>query len=136
MARFTYPAIFKKCSSGGYFVDFPDIQGCFTQGETKQEARVMAKDVLSLALCDLESDGLIIKKPTPIDKMKASMKNENVEIVQISCDTELYRKHIVNEKEETSSVVIIPPNKSGARRKIKGRVVSKSSETTSEEALF
>ena len=35
---------------GGYSVTFPDIPGCFTQGDTKEEALKNAKEALELVL--------------------------------------------------------------------------------------
>jgi len=35
---------------GGYSVTFPDIPGCISQGDTKEEALKMAKEALELVL--------------------------------------------------------------------------------------
>ena len=43
--KYAYPAIFEKENSG-YFVNFPDIQPCYTEGKTLEEAVIMATDVL------------------------------------------------------------------------------------------
>lgn len=44
-----YPAIFTK--DGNYIcVDFPDLEGCLTQGETIEEAYFAAKEALALYL--------------------------------------------------------------------------------------
>jgi len=43
--KYAYPAVITKEESG-YFVDFPDIQPCYTEGKTLEEAVIMAKDVL------------------------------------------------------------------------------------------
>ena len=43
--KYAYPAIFEK-EEKGYFVTFPDIQPCYTEGKTLEEAVIMAKDVL------------------------------------------------------------------------------------------
>jgi predicted RNase H-like HicB family nuclease len=43
--KYAYPAIFEK-EENGYFVDFPDIQPCYTEGKTLEEAVIMANDVL------------------------------------------------------------------------------------------
>ena len=44
-----YPAIFTK--DGNYIcVDFPDLDGCLTQGETIEEAYFAAKEALALYL--------------------------------------------------------------------------------------
>lgn len=49
-----YPAIFHKDEDGGFWVSFPDLEGCFTQGETLEEAFAMAKEVLALHLDGME----------------------------------------------------------------------------------
>ena len=43
--KYVYPAIFSK-EENGYFVRFPDISPCYTEGSTLEEAAIMAKDVL------------------------------------------------------------------------------------------
>lgn len=44
-----YPAIFHK-DEKCYWVEFPDCPGCFTQGDTLEEAYKMAKEALALWL--------------------------------------------------------------------------------------
>ncbi len=44
-----YPAVFHRAEVG-YWVEFPDVEGCFTQGETLEEAFKMAKEALALGL--------------------------------------------------------------------------------------
>ena len=46
-----YPAIFHP-EEIGYSVIIPDIEGCFTQGETMDEAVTMAQDAIGLMLED------------------------------------------------------------------------------------
>lgn len=46
-----YPAIFHP-EELGYSVTIPDIEGCFTQGETMDEAITMAQDAIGLMLED------------------------------------------------------------------------------------
>ena len=46
-----YPAIFHP-EETGYSVTIPDIDGCFTQGETMDEAVSMAQDAIGLMLED------------------------------------------------------------------------------------
>lgn len=54
---FVYPAIFTY-EDGGYWVAFPDLPGCFTQGDTAPEAIANAAEALSLHLApdDLDPD--------------------------------------------------------------------------------
>ena len=53
MAKYIYPAIFKK-DGEFYTVRFPDLEGCYTQGNDLQDAYEMAADVLCLTLYDME----------------------------------------------------------------------------------
>ena len=52
-----YPAIFQK-EDTGYFVKFPDLDGCATQGETLEEAVAMANEVLGFYLEDFDLNSL------------------------------------------------------------------------------
>ncbi|WP_022654009.1 type II toxin-antitoxin system HicB family antitoxin [Aquaspirillum serpens] len=41
-----YPALFEEAPEGGYVVSFRDIPEAITQGDTEEEAMLMAEDVL------------------------------------------------------------------------------------------
>lgn len=56
----TYPAIFHP-EDIGYSVSIPDFEGCFTEGDSLQEAIELARDVMALCLEDCETP------PTPSD---------------------------------------------------------------------
>ena len=49
----TYPAIFTK-ENNEYWVEFIDLQGCFSDGKTLAEAMENAKEAMGLYLEDLE----------------------------------------------------------------------------------
>lgn len=53
MTAVFYPAVFHP-EETGYSVTIPDIEGCFTQGETMDEAVAMAQDAIGLMLEDCE----------------------------------------------------------------------------------
>lgn len=88
MAKYAYPAIFTK-EETGYSVSFPDIDGCFTCGDTLPEAVEMAEDALCLMLYDHEEDGEPIPDASDIKVIQAQT-NEIVSLV--CCDTLEYRK--------------------------------------------
>lgn len=50
-----YPAVFSPAEEGGYVVTFPDFPGCVTEGDTFEEARANAVEVLELWLEELSS---------------------------------------------------------------------------------
>ena len=54
---YTYPAIFAKESDSSYSVRFPQLDGCFTQGDTMDDALRMAEDAMALHLFGMEEDG-------------------------------------------------------------------------------
>jgi Uncharacterized conserved protein len=45
-----YPVMIEKSGDSSFFVSFPDIPEALTQGETLEDALVMAKDALETAL--------------------------------------------------------------------------------------
>lgn len=65
MDRYLFPAIFEPGEQKGYSVRFPDLSGCVTEGDTLEEALVMAREALELHLYGMEEDGQPIPQPTP-----------------------------------------------------------------------
>ena len=61
----SYPAIFEPGEGGHIVVTFPDLPGCFTQGDTEIEAMAMAIDALSGHIHTLANLGKSIPKPSP-----------------------------------------------------------------------
>ena len=91
--KYIYPAVFTK-DGDFYIVKFPDIEGCYTQGETLSEAVEMAEDALCLMLYDYEEEGKKIPEPSDIKKIKVSSNDDFVSLV--SSDTLEYRKFYDN----------------------------------------
>ncbi len=53
----TYRVLLTPEAEGGFSVSVPTLPGCFTQGETVEEAMEMAKEAISLYIESLELDG-------------------------------------------------------------------------------
>ena len=64
MKKLFYPAIFHKAEEGGFWITFPDIPECMTQGDDMQEAYEMAVDALGLALTSREEEKEEIPAPS------------------------------------------------------------------------
>lgn len=56
MKKLFYPALFHKAEEGGFWVSFPDIPECLTQGDDMTQAYEMAVDALGLALTSRENE--------------------------------------------------------------------------------
>ncbi|MDF7638403.1 type II toxin-antitoxin system HicB family antitoxin [Lactobacillus sp. ESL0791] len=67
-----YPAIFTPEKKGGYFIDFPDVQGAFTGINTNDISYgiEMAEEALGLTLADYIENNDAFKKPTAINELK------------------------------------------------------------------
>lgn len=87
MAKYAYPAIFTK-EDIGYSVVFKDLEGCYTCGESLEEAIEMAEDALALVLYGYE----IEDKPIPAPGSCTPTLAENEFVNYIKCDTLAYRK--------------------------------------------
>ena len=65
MEKLIYPAVFHPEEVGGYSVDFPDLLGCVTEGDTLAEAIRMAEDALGIYLYTMKEEGE--EAPAPSD---------------------------------------------------------------------
>ena len=63
MNKIFYPAIFHKAEEGGFWITFPDIPECMTQGDDMQQAYEMAVDALGLAITSRQEEKIDL--PTP-----------------------------------------------------------------------
>lgn len=55
-----YTVIFEPDEKSGYVASVPSLPGCFTQGETFEEAKKMIQDAISGYLFVLQDEGLAI----------------------------------------------------------------------------
>lgn len=90
--KYVYPAVFTR-EDDAYLVNFPDIENCFTDGKTLDEALEMAQDVLNLVLMTMEDEGLPIQPPTDIRTVECG---EGQFASLIGADTTEYRKQYGN----------------------------------------
>lgn len=81
----TYPAIFYK-ENNSYWVEFPDLEGCLTNGETVELAFKNAKEALDLYL-NREGDMYerSINEPSSFEEIKAL--NPEQIIMLVECDS-------------------------------------------------
>jgi antitoxin HicB len=61
-----YPARFAPDDANGYVVTFRDIPEAITQGDTLDEARIMAADALRTALEFYAEDGRPVPAPSAV----------------------------------------------------------------------
>lgn len=64
MAKHAYPAVFTPENNGGFSIRFPDLEGCYTCGDSMVDGLLMAEDVLALVLYGYEKDGREIPAPS------------------------------------------------------------------------
>lgn len=89
MNKLFYPAIFHIAEEGGFWVTFPDLPECMTQGDNMQEAYEMAVDALGLALTSREQEKQDIPAASELNKISVA-KNEYCVIVEF--DMLAYKK--------------------------------------------
>ena len=65
MSKIFYPAVFHE-DDNSYWVEFPDLEGCFTNGLTIEEAFLNASEALGLYLDLDDSYERTINKPSQI----------------------------------------------------------------------
>jgi predicted RNase H-like HicB family nuclease len=101
MAKYVYPAVFTKEDNGQYSVVFKDLEGCYTCGDTLEEAIYMAEDVLAFTLYNYEKNDKTIPAASESYKL-----GSNDFINYIRCDTEEY--HRMNNNKAIKKTLSIP----------------------------
>lgn len=88
--KYAYPAILTFDNDEKvYYVNFPDIENCYTDGKTLAEAIEMGEDALTLMLCQMEDDAAEIPAPSNV---KTIVAKENETVSLIFADTTEYRR--------------------------------------------
>jgi len=73
----------------GFWVEFPDLDGCCTEGDNLAEAIAMATEVLGVFVSSLMDRGITCSPPTPIEKLDP----EDGFLTYISADPGPYRRN-------------------------------------------
>lgn len=89
MAKYAYPAIFTPEEDGSFSINFPDLDGCYTCGDSIEDGIEMAEDALALILYGYEKDNRSIPDPSSPSAFHLSGKEF---VNYIACDTIAYRK--------------------------------------------
>lgn len=101
MEKLFYPAIFHKAEEGGFWVSFPDIPECLTEGDDMASTYEMAVDALGLAITDRMENKEEIPEPEEIDKVDT----DGGYLVVVEFDmTEYQRKHNSRAVKKTLSI--------------------------------
>lgn len=102
MNKLFYPALFHEAEEGGFWVTFPDIPECMTQGDDMQQAYEMAVEALGLSLSSMEDE----KAEIPTASHPQDIQNEeNSFLVVIEFDMAEYRrKHCSRAVKKTLSI--------------------------------
>jgi len=110
--KYVYPAVFRRADELEelWYIDFPDVEGAFTDAKSLYEAIEMAEDVLAGILTmyedfkagksDLPMKNRIVE-PTPIDQVKAEPDEFSTSafVTLIKADTDAYRKMLAEMKQ-------------------------------------
>ncbi len=101
MGKLFYPAVFHKAEEGGFWVTFPDIPECMTQGDDMQQAYEMSVEALGLSLTTMEDAGEKIPESSQPDEIKV----EDGYLVIVEFDMAEYRrKHCSRAVKKTLSI--------------------------------
>lgn len=98
--KYVYPAIFIQ-EGTDYNVQVPDLPGCVTFGRNLPDAIQMARDAMSMWLCDAEDNMEII--PVPSSHVVCE---DGGFINLIDCDTDAYRRE--NDNRAVKKTLSIP----------------------------
>lgn len=102
MNKLFYPAVFHEAEEGGFWVSFPDIPECMTQGDDMQQAYEMAVEALGLSLSSMEDDGETVSEASRPQDIQVE---DGAFLVVIEFDMAEYRrKHCSRAVKKTLSI--------------------------------
>lgn len=103
MSIVSYPAVFHKENSS-YWIEFPDLDGCFSSGESIEDAYTNAQEALGLYL-DKEDDtyNRVINKPSTMDRVIEEYQKDLVMLVTFD-SLEYARKYKTKAVKKTLSI--------------------------------
>lgn len=83
-----YPAIFHK-EDESYWVEFPDLPGCQSVGDTLEEITLSASEALGLYLYSLKENGIVPNHASDIENIEH---DRGSFVSLVSCNLEQYEK--------------------------------------------
>ena len=72
LKEYTYVAVFTPEDNGMFSVNFPDLEGCYTCGDNKEDAVKSAKDVLAMSILGYIEDGKVLPMPAKARDIKCT----------------------------------------------------------------
>jgi len=87
---FAYPALFHE-EDGVFWVEFPDLAGCQTYGDTLNETIEYAQEALSAYILTLLEDDRPLASPSTVKDLSSCIKDESTFISLVSCDINQYQ---------------------------------------------
>ncbi|EET60406.1 toxin-antitoxin system, antitoxin component, HicB family [Marvinbryantia formatexigens DSM 14469] len=102
MNKLFYPALFHEAEEGGFWVEFPDIPECLTQGDDMQQAYEMAVEALGFSLASMEDGGETVPDASSPQDIQTE---DGAFLVVIEFDMAEYRrKHCSRAVKKTLSI--------------------------------
>lgn len=83
--KFIYPAIIHD-DIDGYWSEFPDLEGCSTQGDSLEELLENASEALEVYLLGLLEDGIKLPAVSPISSFKNLPENCFTSLISTDVD--------------------------------------------------
>lgn len=87
--KLVYPAVFEAEEDGGFYIQFPDVEGAGTQGDDLNDGLEMASDYLGLQLADyIEKDERLPRPSSPkeIEKQYKNDDNKFTTLISVNID--------------------------------------------------
>lgn len=103
--KIAYPVCFYEEDEGGYSIEVPDLQGCYTQAETIEESIEMAQDAALGWIATAIEEGEDIPNPSKISEVK--LENQKGFKSLVLLDIDKYLK-IFNSKKSIKKTLTIP----------------------------
>jgi len=112
--KYVFPAVFTP-EENGFSVAFPNLEGCYTCGQSMEETLFLAEDVLCLTLYDYEEAGRPIPKPADVRSLEVG---DSGFATLVEADTQEYREYFDNRAVKKTLTIPAWLNKMAEKRGI------------------
>ena len=80
--KYVFPAIFETAAEGGFVVSFPDLPGCYSQGDNLDDSLTMAHSALEQWIGYLADKGQTIPEASQIEDIEVDEKKDFAFLIQ------------------------------------------------------
>lgn len=87
-----YPACIEQDTDDSYFVEFPDLKGCFSSGKTQNDAILNAQNALAIYIEEYKKNNLELPAPSNINQLMSKEPHKFYQIIVLDAENTIVKR--------------------------------------------